>query len=81
MIVEMNDPQPLYLTELCVESEWIDYNGHMNVGYYGVAFDRAADLFTDRPRCLKMCSSLHNCTASFRGRRKSDKQSVYVGDW
>ena len=48
MIVTMNDAQPLLLSELTVEPEWIDYNGHMNVGYYGVAFDRAADLFTDQ---------------------------------
>lgn len=26
-----------------VKSEWIDYNGHMNVGYYGVAFDLALE--------------------------------------
>lgn len=25
--------------------EWIDHNGHMNVGYYHVAFDLAADPF------------------------------------
>lgn len=25
--------------------EWIDYNGHMNVGYYHVAFDIAAEEF------------------------------------
>lgn len=25
--------------------EWIDYNGHMNVGYYHVAFDVAAEAF------------------------------------
>jgi len=25
--------------------EWIDYNGHMNVGYYHVAFDLAAEDF------------------------------------
>lgn len=25
--------------------EWIDYNGHMNVGYYHVAFDLAAEEF------------------------------------
>lgn len=28
-----------------VRPEWIDYNGHMNVGYYHVAFDVAADVF------------------------------------
>ena len=28
-----------------VLSEWIDYNGHMNVAYYTLAFDKALDLF------------------------------------
>jgi acyl-CoA thioester hydrolase len=28
-----------------VLSEWIDYNGHMNVAYYTLAFDRALDIF------------------------------------
>ena len=30
-----------------VRKEWIDYNGHLNVGYYHVAFDTASDLFFD----------------------------------
>ena len=28
-----------------VRPEWIDYNGHMNMAYYGVLFDEAADEF------------------------------------
>jgi acyl-CoA thioester hydrolase len=28
-----------------VRPEWIDYNGHMNIGYYLVAFDNAAESF------------------------------------
>ena len=28
-----------------VQPAWIDYNGHMNVGYYHVAFDLAAEEF------------------------------------
>ena len=28
-----------------VPAEWIDYNGHMNVAYYLLAFDRATDVF------------------------------------
>jgi acyl-CoA thioester hydrolase len=31
-----------------VRPEWIDYNGHMNVAYYVLAFDRAADALFDR---------------------------------
>ncbi len=30
-----------------VLSDWIDYNGHMNLAYYMVAFDHATDLFFD----------------------------------
>ncbi len=26
-----------------VEKEWIDYNGHLNMAYYNVLFDRCAD--------------------------------------
>jgi acyl-CoA thioester hydrolase len=33
---------------LGVRPEYIDPNGHMNVGYYGVLFDRALDLVWDR---------------------------------
>ena len=30
-----------------VRPEWIDYNGHMNVAYYLVAFDNATDVLFD----------------------------------
>jgi acyl-CoA thioester hydrolase len=30
-----------------VRPEWIDHNGHMNVGYYGVVFDYATDAWLD----------------------------------
>jgi acyl-CoA thioester hydrolase len=33
---------------MLVQPEWIDANGHMNVGYYAVAFDRAFDAFSDQ---------------------------------
>lgn len=38
-------PYPLY--QAPVAREWIDYNGHMNVAYYVLAFDRATDLLFD----------------------------------
>lgn len=28
-----------------IEPGWIDYNGHLNMAYYNVLFDRAADAF------------------------------------
>jgi acyl-CoA thioester hydrolase len=36
-------PAPLSLSHDHVHAEWIDYNGHMNEGYYGVAFSNASD--------------------------------------
>ncbi|MCY4427707.1 MAG: thioesterase family protein [Halieaceae bacterium] len=30
---------PLFTVHSSVKPEWIDYNGHMNMGYYLVAFD------------------------------------------
>lgn len=32
----------------CVRKEWIDYNGHMNVAYYVLAFDLALDVAYER---------------------------------
>ncbi len=43
----MQDPSPLDLHGDVVRPEWIDYNGHMNVAYYLLAFDGAADAFFD----------------------------------
>jgi len=43
----MLEPAPLELHRDIVRPEWIDYNGHMNVGYYVVAFDLACDAFLD----------------------------------
>jgi acyl-CoA thioester hydrolase len=38
-------PAPFAAASAVVRPEWIDYNGHMNVGYYHVAFDLAAEVF------------------------------------
>lgn len=35
-------PEPLYTSAAVVQPTWIDYNGHMNMGYYLVAFDQVA---------------------------------------
>jgi acyl-CoA thioester hydrolase len=41
-------PGPLPCPEQAVEPTWIDYNGHMNMAYYHVAFDRAVDFAYDQ---------------------------------
>jgi acyl-CoA thioester hydrolase len=38
-------PAPFAAGTAVVRPEWIDYNGHMNVGYYHVVFDLAAEEF------------------------------------
>ncbi len=43
-----NTPVPFRTSEARVPPDWIDYNGHMNVAYYTMAFDRAVDEFYDR---------------------------------
>ncbi|MFS8039285.1 thioesterase family protein [Xanthobacter sp. AM11] len=34
---------PFVSSSMKVEGEWIDYNGHLNVAYYTLIFDRAMD--------------------------------------
>lgn len=46
-------PEPVFaaaklsLPRQIVRPEWIDYNGHMNVSYYTMAFDRAFDMLLE----------------------------------
>ena len=44
----MTAATPLTLHHETVRPEWIDYNGHMNVAYYLLAFDHATDAVLDR---------------------------------
>src|SRR5512139_3157394 len=36
-------PAPFVSLVMQIEPQWIDYNGHLNVAYYNVLFDRAVD--------------------------------------
>jgi acyl-CoA thioester hydrolase len=36
-------PVPFVSSVMQVEDGWIDYNGHLNMAYYNVLFDRAVD--------------------------------------
>ncbi len=40
-------PPPLSPLETTVQPDWIDYNGHMNVAFYVLAFDKATDGLLD----------------------------------
>ena len=39
----MANPAPFVSRIQEVEDQWIDYNGHFNMAYYNVLFDRASD--------------------------------------
>ncbi len=43
----MSIPAPLDQFSATVKPEWIDHNGHMNMGYYMVVFDFATDEFME----------------------------------
>jgi acyl-CoA thioester hydrolase len=36
-------PAPYLASAMQIEPQWIDYNGHLNMAYYNVMFDRAID--------------------------------------
>ena len=42
-MIELDLSAPLDLHRATVLPDWIDWNGHMNVGYYVVAFDKETD--------------------------------------
>ncbi|MFL6820501.1 MAG: thioesterase family protein [Bradyrhizobium sp.] len=48
MTIEATDnpllrPRPFLSSVMSIEPQWIDYNGHLNMAYYNVMFDRAID--------------------------------------
>ena len=47
-MLDRTDLEPLFFAPFVssvmrVEPHWIDYNGHLNMAYYNVLFDRAVD--------------------------------------
>lgn len=39
----MDAHSPFLLSNISIEPDWIDYNGHLNMAYYLVLFDRCVD--------------------------------------
>jgi len=39
----LSQPVPFLSSIMQIEPQWIDYNGHLNMAYYNVMFDRAID--------------------------------------
>jgi acyl-CoA thioester hydrolase len=64
-----------------VRKEWIDYNGHMNVGYYHVAFDTAADRFFDFLGLTAAFRALHGASTFALESHLNFLREVKEGDW
>ena len=50
-MIDLDLGAPLDRHRATVLPEWIDWNGHMNVGYYVVAFDKATDVLCEQFGC------------------------------
>ena len=50
-MIEANLGAPLDVHRATVLPDWIDWNGHMNVGFYVVAFDKATDTLANQFGC------------------------------
>ena len=42
------ETRPFELLRISVRSEWLDYNGHMNAGFYAIAYNLAMEQFWQR---------------------------------
>lgn len=63
-----------------VQPEWIDYNGHMNVAFYFLAFDHATDTFYDAIGCGEHYKAAGNfSTFTLEGHITYDRE-VLEGD-
>ncbi|MEM9682746.1 MAG: thioesterase family protein [Pseudomonadota bacterium] len=71
---------PLELHTGTVLPEWIDYNGHMNVAYYVLAFDYATDAFLDYLGLDHAYKAKVNVTTFVADMNVTYVQEVFEGD-
>ena len=79
----MTSPENSPLLELrtdVVRPEWIDYNGHMNVAYYVLAFDYATDAFMHHIGLSREYKESVNSTTFALDMNVSYKREVLEGD-
>jgi len=75
------DKPRLHTSSAVVKPEWIDYNGHMNLGYYAVAFDElATDSFFDYLGIGIAHLQQTNKSTFTLGMNIDYQQDVFVGD-
>jgi acyl-CoA thioester hydrolase len=70
----------LALNRSKVLPEWIDYNGHMNVAFYVLAFDKALDDFAERYDLALDYMKRSNCSTFVLETHVTYQQEVLQGD-
>ena len=73
-------PAPLALHEETVRPEWIDYNGHMNVAFYVLAFDHATDAMLEFLELTHDYKIKANTTTFVADMNVTYVQEVHEGD-
>lgn len=73
-------PTPLELHQETVLPEWIDYNGHMNVAFYVLAFDHATDAMLEFLRLTHDYKITENTTTFVADMNVTYIQEVTEGD-
>ncbi len=71
---------PLQLRTDTVRPEWIDYNGHMNLAYYVLAFDYATDDFLDYLGLTAAFREQHDASTFAAEIHVSYLREVHAGD-
>jgi len=79
-VTSHEEPHLLELRTDVVRPEWIDYNGHMNVAYYVLAFDYATDAFLDHIGLSREFKESVNSTTFALDMNVSYKREVLEGD-
>ena len=71
---------PLHIYTDSVRPEWIDYNGHMNVAYYVLAFDYATDAFFDYLGIGQAYKTGAGCSTFAADMNVGYRREVHAGD-
>ena len=76
----MRTESPLCLYTGAVLPAWIDYNGHMNVAYYVLAFDHASDALMDYLGMDAAYRQRENCSAFVVETHVNYQRELLAGD-
>ena len=71
---------PLRIYTDTVRPDWIDYNGHMNVAYYVLAFDYATDAFFDHLGIGQAYKDSSGCSTFAADMNVGYRREVHEGD-